>query len=102
MVRIYSAATLPDAHLVRGLLGQAGIDARVFNENLQGGLGEIPFTHAYPEVWIVNEGDLQRAREVICQIERPAAGSTSSMVCPRCQEISPGHFQVCWNCGNEF
>ena len=102
MVRIYSAATLPDAHLVRGLLGQAGIDARVFNENLQGGLGEIPFTHAYPEVWIVNEDDLQRAREVIGQIERPAAGPISSMVCPRCQEISPGHFQVCWNCGKEF
>ena len=101
MVRIYSAATLPDAHLVRGLLGQAGIDARVFNENLQGGLGEIPFTHAYPEVWIVDERDLQRAREVILQIERPVPGS-GSMICPRCREVGPGHFQVCWNCGQEL
>lgn len=101
MVRIYSAPTLPDAHLVRGLLGQAGIDATVFNENLQGGLGEIPFTHAYPEVWIVDERDLQRAREVIRQIERPAP-STESVICPRCREGSPGHFQVCWNCGEAF
>jgi hypothetical protein len=101
MVRIYSAATLPDAHLVRGMLGQAGIDARVFNENLQGGLGEIPFTHAYPEVWIVDDRDLQRAREVIRQIECPAPGS-GSMICPRCQEGSPGHFQICWNCGQDF
>jgi hypothetical protein len=101
MVRIYSAATLPDAHLVRGLLGQAGIDARVFNENLQGGLGEIPFTHAYPEVWIVDERDLQKAREVIRQIERPVPGS-GSMICPRCHEVGPGHFQICWNCGQEF
>jgi hypothetical protein len=92
---------LPDAHLVRGLLGQAGIDATVFNENLQGGLGEIPFTHAYPEVWIVDERDLQRAREVIRQIERPAPG-LGSIVCPRCQQGSPGHFQICWNCGEEF
>ncbi len=101
MVKIYSAATLPDAHLVRGLLGQAGIDATVFNENLQGGLGEIPFTHAYPEVWIVDEHDLQRAREVIRQIERPAP-SSGSVICPRCNEGSPGHFQVCWNCGEAF
>ena len=98
MVRIYSAATLPDAHLVRGLLGQAGIDATVFNENLQGGLGEIPFTHAYPEVWIVDERDLQRAREVIRQLERPAPNS-GSVICPLCHEGNPGHFQVCWNCG---
>jgi hypothetical protein len=98
MVRIYSAATLPDAHLVRGLLGQAGIEATVFNENLQGGLGEIPFTHAYPEVWIVDERDLHRAREVIRQIEQPAPGSGAA-ICPRCREGSPGHFQVCWNCG---
>ena len=101
MVRIYSAATLPDAHLVRGLLGQAGIEATVFNENLQGGLGEIPFTHAYPEVWIVDERDLQRGREVIRQIERPAP-SSGSVTCPRCHEASPGHFQVCWNCGEAF
>ena len=101
MVRIYSAATLPDAHFVRGLLGQAGIDARVFNENLQGGLGEIPFTHAYPEVWIVDEGDLERARDVIAQMERQAPGS-ASMVCPRCREGNPGHFQICWNCGKEL
>jgi len=101
MVRIYSAASLPDAHLVRGLLGQAGIDATVFNENLQGGLGEIPFTHAYPEVWIVDERDLQRAREVIRQIERPAPG-LGSIICPRCHEGSPGHFQICWNCGEQL
>jgi hypothetical protein len=101
MVKIYSAATLPDAHLVRGLLGQAGIDATVFNENLQGGLGEIPFTHAYPEVWIVDDHDLQRAREVIRQIERPAP-SSGSVICPRCHEGSPGHFQVCGNCGEAF
>ena len=101
MLRVYSAASLPDAHLVRGLLGQAGIDATVFNENLQGGLGEIPFTHAYPEVWIVDKRDLQRAREVIRQIERPAPG-LGSIVCPRCQQGSPGHFQICWNCGEEF
>lgn len=98
MQKIYSAASLPDAHLVRGLLGQAGIDARVFNENAQGGMGEIPFTHAYPEVWIVDEVDAGRAREVIRQFERPESGPAMRR-CPGCAEDNPGNFQLCWNCG---
>jgi hypothetical protein len=101
MKRIYSAATLPDAHLVLGLLAQAGIGARVFNENAQGGMGEIPFTHAWPEVWIVDERDAERARELVRQFERPAPPSAETF-CPRCGERNPGNFQVCWHCGAEI
>ena len=98
MKKIYSAATLPDAHLVRGLLGQAGIEAKVFNENAQGGMGEIPFTHAYPEIWIIDERDSERAREVIRQYERPGP-HVAILRCPACSEDNPGNFQLCWNCG---
>lgn len=98
MRKIYSAASLPDAHLVRGLLGQAGIEARVFNENAQGGMGEIPFTHAYPEVWVVEESDEVRARELVRQFERPAV-NLPPVRCPQCAETNPGNFQLCWNCG---
>ncbi len=101
MRKIYSAATLPDAHLVRGLLGQAGIDAKVFNENAQGGMGEIPFTHAYPEVWIVDERDTVRARELIRQFERPGP-QAATVRCPACAEVNPGNFQLCWSCGESL
>jgi len=97
MQKIYSAATLADAHLVVGLLGQEGIAARVFNENAQGGLGEIPFTHAWPEVWLDDERDKERALEVIRQIER--AGTDFQVACSACKEMNPDNFQVCWNCG---
>jgi hypothetical protein len=101
MLRIYSAQTLPDAHLVRGLLAQAGIDARVFNENAQSVMGEIPFHQAWPEVWIMDEGDARQARELISQIERPQAVS-SAVFCPQCHEENPANFHTCWNCGREF
>ena len=97
MRKIYSAATLADAHLVAGLLAQEGIGARVLNENAQGGLGEIPFTHAWPEVWLDDERDRQRALEVIRQIER--AATDVQVACSACQEMNPDNFQVCWNCG---
>lgn len=98
MLKVYSAATLPDAHMMRGLLAQAGIEARVFNENAIGGMGEIPFTHVYPEVWVVNERDLDRARELIREFEHPSV-RTAPIACPRCGEENPGNFQTCWSCG---
>jgi hypothetical protein len=101
MFKVYSAATLPDAHMMRGLLAQAGIEARVFNENAVGGMGEIPFTHTYPEVWVVNERDLQPARDLIREFERPAA-NPGSVYCARCGETNPGNFQTCWNCGDDI
>ncbi|HZP92789.1 MAG TPA: DUF2007 domain-containing protein [Burkholderiales bacterium] len=100
MRRVYSALSLPDAHLIADLLGQAGIEARVFNENAQGGLGEIPFTHAWPEVWVLDEADGPRARELIRSVER--TDTLPQTACPACGEMSPANFQLCWNCGRQF
>ena len=100
MKKIYSAATLADAHLVVGLLGQAGIAARVFNENAQGGLGEIPFTQAWPEVWLDDERDMQDALELIRAFEQ--SGPDGQIICKRCGESSPETFEICWNCGAGF
>ncbi|UCD66988.1 MAG: DUF2007 domain-containing protein [Betaproteobacteria bacterium] len=97
MRRIYTAATLPDAHLVVGLLDQAGIAARVFNENAQGGVGEIPFTHAWPEVWLEKEDDAGRALEIIRTLER--GGASHQVQCRGCGESNPDNFEICWNCG---
>lgn len=100
MRRVYSALSLPDAHLIADLLGQAGIEARVFNENAQGGLGEIPFTHAWPEVWVLDEADFLRARELIRGVE--GTDTRAQTACPACGEMSPANFQLCWNCGRQF
>lgn len=101
MFKVYSAATLPDAHMMRALLAQAGIEARVFNENAVGGMGEIPFIHVYPEVWVVNERDVQPAQDLIREFERPAADA-GSVTCAHCGEDIPGNFRSCWNCGEEI
>ena len=98
MKRLYTASNLQDAHIVRGLLGQSGIEAEIFNANAQGGLGEIPFTHAYPEVWIVNDRDLGRARELVHGYEHAPVESGSAF-CRGCGEENPANFQLCWKCG---
>lgn len=98
MIRCYSAANLIEAHIVRDQLEEAGIKTHVFNENAQGGVGEIPFTHAYPEIWLVNDGDIEKARKVIKAYELPMKDA-GARLCNHCGESNPGTFQICWRCG---
>ncbi|MGH8771172.1 MAG: DUF2007 domain-containing protein [Burkholderiales bacterium] len=98
MKRVYCAANLPDAHLVLHVLTAEGIAARVFNENLQGGLGEIPFTHTYPEVWIEDDSDFPRARALV-KARDFTTESSETISCRSCSETNPRNFEVCWNCG---
>ncbi len=42
MVPVYSSQNSIDAHIVKGLLEQHGVSARVNGEYLQGGIGELP------------------------------------------------------------
>ena len=101
MIRIYQAANLPEAHLVAGLLRHAGIEARVLRENAQGGLGDIPFGEAYPEVWIEHQTDVVRAKALVAEFESVSV-ETASVTCPACGEENPANFELCWKCGLRF
>ncbi len=97
MRRLYTAGHLPEAYLLLHMLESEGIAAQVFNENAQGGVGELPFTHTYPELW-VEDRDLDRARSVVERFERPQE-TLNSFTCTVCGEHNPGTFELCWNCG---
>ena len=98
MKRIYSAANLMEAHIILDLLSHVGINARLFNENAQSGVGEIPFTHAYPEIWVMNDSDVERGKLVINQYESSPI-DTGIVFCTACGEENPRNFQLCWHCG---
>ena len=100
MKRIYSAADLPQAHLLAHRLREAGIACHVFNENLQGGVGEIPFTHVYPEIWLEDETQEEQARAIIEAFEQ-SAPEGPPWICTGCGEENPEGFQSCWACGRE-
>jgi len=101
MQRLFIAAHLPEAYLVHGLLTQAGIAARVFNEYAQGAMGELPPTGVHPEVWIEDVRDQALARHIIERYEH-ARTITGSRVCPACGEENPAGFEVCWHCNTPF
>lgn len=98
MQRIYQARDLQQAHLLLHRLEGVGIRARVFNENAQGAIGEIPFTHVYPEIWLEREADRERAEALIREFEAEPTVE-GEVRCTACGETNPANFEFCWNCG---
>jgi hypothetical protein len=86
------------AHRLVELLAMRGIVAHVFNENLQGAIGEVPPDQALPQVWLADPGDRERAARVartfFAEGERQG-----EWTCARCGECNPASFEVCWHCG---
>jgi hypothetical protein len=97
MKRLFTAAHLPEAHLVRGLLANAGIPVRVFNEYAQGGLGDLPAASVLPEVWLEDERDEMIARKIVTGYEQGRA-APGAQRCANCGEENPRDFAVCWQC----
>ncbi len=103
MQRVHQAGSLAEAYLLAGLLEGHGIAVRILNENAHGAMGEIPFVHTWPEVWVLDEHLVERARQLVRRFEQdrlaPPAGS---LACRHCGEENPATFEVCWACGAEL
>ncbi|MDP1558667.1 MAG: DUF2007 domain-containing protein [Nitrosomonas sp.] len=97
MKKVYSANSRIEAQIVLDLLEHAYISARLFNEHAQSGVGEIPFTHAYPEVWVIRDEDYERARAIVYTYEKTPI-APGIILCPNCGEENPRNFQLCWHC----
>lgn len=98
MKRVHIAPTLLDAQLAADVLTSLGIASHIFNANAAAALGEVPFMQAQPEVWIEDDTQESRAREVLADLSNalPRAEKT----CPDCGESNPGNFLSCWQCGH--
>lgn len=98
MRRLGRCQSLADAHLLAGLLGQAGVEALIFNANARAIAGELPLEETCPEVWVADPGDLPRARQILAEFEAPCP-ARPDIACRTCAEMCPDNFQVCWHCG---
>lgn len=95
MKLVYTAQSLIDGQLVVDLLAQAGVPSLMFNQNAQGGLGDLPVTH--PEVWVKRNFDAGKARRAIAEFEsRPPPAN--DRICGNCREPNPATFDICWRC----
>jgi len=99
--RVYQAASLLDAQLVRDALADSGIDATINGVYLSGAIGELP-ADATPSVWVIDDGDVARAKVLISDLleNDTAGGPEGDWKCVDCGERSGSTFQFCWKCGH--
>jgi hypothetical protein len=93
---IYKAQNVTEAHFVKDLLLQAGIDATVTDEHEPlAGLSIVP-----PDV-MVRQSDESHAKEIIADYVRGRnkTDSAPDWTCPNCNEQNPDTFAICFQCG---
>lgn len=86
-------------HLQTILEGE-GIRSEIRNLNASGTAGAVPIAQVYPELWILDNRDEARAKEIIREFRTVAADTPTGpdWICPVCHEAVDGVFSECWNC----
>lgn len=98
MKKVYSTDDRVAAGHVQSILEQQGIRCLMKNQSLSGAIGELPPIECWPELWIIDDKDLDRARELIDAFIPPLEKTHADWRCV-CGELIEGQFQTCWNCG---
>jgi len=104
MKRLFTATTMIDGanvEMLKGLLEEADIRCMIRNEYLSSAMGEIPFLETSPELWILNDEDYSRAREVLENWRTTRIEHNDPWVCGDCGETIEGQFTSCWQCGRD-
>jgi len=99
MRRVYSDLDRMMAGHVKAVLESEGIPCLMKNEALVGGVGELPPTACWPEVWIVDDADYVRARQLVEELVAAPDHKADDWRCPRCGERVDGELALCWHCG---
>ena len=97
MKKLTSSESLVTIHHWKNILESEGIACELRNEHLGSVMGEVPFVEVWPQLWIVNDLDFDRAEQLLsadAQTESP----TETWKCRHCGEQNEGQFAACWNC----
>ena len=102
MKQVYLAQDPIQANLLVDLLGAEGVEAVVQGEHLYAIRGLVPV--AYPTVWVVDDGEYDRARALALEFDRQQQMDADREPlepwnCPSCGETIEGQFDQCWHCG---
>ena len=101
MKRLFVSQSLVEVESLKELLSTDGILCTIRNQQGSSLAGEVPFVEVFPELWVVNDADFDRAKELL---EEQASGDEVERpmwVCAGCGEKHVGLFTACWKCGRE-
>jgi hypothetical protein len=83
----------------RSSIELAGIKCLLRNEYASGAIGELAPIDAWPELWVENDRDFERAKLLLEKSH--AAIQEADWNCEQCGSVSPATFDFCWHCAGE-
>ncbi len=78
-------------------------DIATFLKNQFGtsGAGELPFIEVVPQLWVLNEADVERAKALINELYNPEISEQpQAWDCPVCGTPQEAAFTHCWKCSS--
>ncbi len=99
MKKVYSSLDRIHTQYLKEVLGENGIACILRNEFLGGAAGELPIMETWPELWVLDDAQAERAIELIAAVEAAQVGDPGAWDCPGCNETIEAGFDVCWQCG---
>ncbi|EEX91839.1 hypothetical protein VIOR3934_06174 [Vibrio orientalis CIP 102891 = ATCC 33934] len=98
-MKVFSAVTPTEAHIICELLKSQSIDCEVRGEGIFGLQGEIPFGESSePYIWLFDQRDSAKASEIIREFQ--SEQEKQDWQCDQCGEQNEGQFGACWQCGS--
>ncbi len=99
MIKVFEDFELSRVGQFQSVLEAAGIRTLLKNQYMNSSMGEIPFVELLPELWILDDDDLERAQELIQSLLVSHAEGQPDWVCKACSVEVGAAFSHCWNCG---
>ncbi len=98
MKKLYQARDRIEAQLLKDFLASRHINTVVQGDYLSGAAGELPAL-MFPVLWVLDERDVARGRELIKAFSRLKPEGTGWR-CTDCGESNERQFDLCWHCGS--
>jgi Putative prokaryotic signal transducing protein len=101
MKQVFVSQDLIEVEMRKERLEQAGIQCMIKNQRSSSLAGEIPFVEIFPELWVIQDEDYYRARQLLEEETDLLPSNQDFWTCSGCGERHEGQFGVCWECGQE-
>ena len=101
MKKLYVSQSLIDVESRKELLDQEEIPCTIKNQCSAMLGGEVPFVEVFPELWVLQDEDLEKATALLQDWEEAQPLETTCWTCSGCGEIHTKEFTTCWKCNQE-
>lgn len=97
MIKVFEDFDYMKVGQMQSLLESHDIPTFLKNQFGFGGTGELPFIETVPQLFVLHEQDLPRARQLLSEVDSSTA-SGDAWTCAKCGTEIEGNFSECWHC----